>query len=230
MTGIPPRAAGRRWFAVGASGADGRRAGRDAAATAVVGDDPRLLVVFASDDLDLEGIFGGIRDVAPGVPLVGCTTAGEIGPDGPGGGGLVVSALGGEGFRVTTAVATGASHRLREAGAEAAGCIREVPDGEHTVLMLLSDGLSGDQQEVVRGAYSVAGVSVPLVGGCAGDDLRMRRLVTSSRDNRVHTLDDRPAFDVYLERVGAPASLGRDAAAFHALRADAPAGPPPPQR
>lgn len=42
----------------------------------------------------------------------------------------------------------------------------------------------------------------------------MRRLVTSSRDNRVHTLDDRPALDVYLERVGAPASLGRDAAAF----------------
>jgi len=170
MTGIPPRAAGSRWFAVGASGADGRRAGRDVAATAVVGDDPRLLVVFASDDLDLEGIFGGIRDVAPGVPLVGCTTAGEIGPDGPGGGGLVVSALGGEGFRVATAVATAASHRLREAGAEAAGCLREVPDGEHSVLMLLSDGLSGDQQEVVRGAYSVAGASVPLVGGCAGDD------------------------------------------------------------
>lgn len=252
MTVIPPQAAGRRWFAVGASGADGPRAGRDAAAAALAGDDPRLFVVFASGDLDLEGIVGGIRAVAPGVPLVGCTTAGEIGPHGPGGGGLVVSALGGEGFRVATAAATDASHRLRDAGAEAAGCIRDVAAGEHTVLMLLSDALSGDQREVVRGAYSVAGVSVPLVGGCAGDDLRRTRqvcgdrvlhdavvgaaivseaplgigvrhgwrrigepmLVTLSRDNRVYTLDDRPALDVYLEHLGADDSLGRDAAAF----------------
>jgi len=43
------------------------------------------------------------------------------------------------------------------------------------VLLLLSDGLAGDQQEVVRGAHSVAGGGVPLVGGCAGDDLKMTR-------------------------------------------------------
>jgi hypothetical protein len=40
--------------------------------------------------------------------------------------------------------------------------------------LLITDGLAGDQQEIVRGAYSVAGASVPLVGGCAGDDLKMR--------------------------------------------------------
>jgi hypothetical protein len=31
----------------------------------------------------------------------------------------------------------------------------------------LSDGLGGNQEEVIRGAYSVVGASVPLVGGCA---------------------------------------------------------------
>jgi hypothetical protein len=41
--------------------------------------------------------------------------------------------------------------------------------------MLLTDGLAGDQTEVVRGAYQVAGAGIPLVGGCAGDDLRMTR-------------------------------------------------------
>jgi hypothetical protein len=30
---------------------------------------------------------------------------------------------------------------------------------------------SGDHQEVVRGAYRVVGAGVPLVGGCASDDL-----------------------------------------------------------
>src|SRR4029077_17080515 len=45
----------------------------------------------------------------------------------------------------------------------------------YRVLLVLSDGLGGDQQEVVRGAYSVLGAQVPLVGGCAGDDLKMVR-------------------------------------------------------
>lgn len=43
-----------------------------------------------------------------------------------------------------------------------------------TVLVLLTDGLAGDQAEIVRGAYTVAGARVPLVGGCAGDDLKLQ--------------------------------------------------------
>jgi hypothetical protein len=106
----------------------------------------------------------------------------------------------------------------------------------------------------VRGAYSVAGAAVPLVGGCAVDELRMeatfqfcgeriledavvaaaissdaplgigvrhgwRRvgdpvLVTESRANRVYRLDNRPALDVYLERLGAPGEVGSDLDAF----------------
>lgn len=61
------------------------------------------------------------------------------------------------------------------AGAAAAGCIDDVAEWSHRVLLLLTDGLGGDQQEVVRGADSVAGPAVPLVGGCAGDDLAMNQ-------------------------------------------------------
>ena len=42
-------------------------------------------------------------------PLIGCTTAGEIATAGPGGASVVVTALGGSGFAVRTAVATEAS-------------------------------------------------------------------------------------------------------------------------
>ena len=42
-----------------------------------------------------------------------------------------------------------------------------------SVLMVLSDGLAGDQEEVVRGTYRAVGATIPLVGGCAGDDLKM---------------------------------------------------------
>ncbi len=156
---------------------------------------------------------------------------------------MVVAALGGEGFAIRTAVGTDASRDLRGAGERAARCFDQDEQRPHRVLLLLSDGLAGDQQEIVRGAHSVLGAPVPLVGGCAGDDLKMTRtfqfhddhvlsdcvvgagisseaplgigvrhgwrpvgetmLVTSSGGNRVYTLDNRPALDVYLERLGA---------------------------
>src|SRR5260370_7711628 len=39
-------------------------------------------------------------------------------------------------------------------------------------------------------------------------------LVTGSADNRVHTLDDKPALDIYLDRLNAPAGARTDSAAF----------------
>jgi hypothetical protein len=185
---------------------------------------------------------------------VGCSTAGEIATDGPGDSGVVVTALGGSGFSVSTAASDAVTGRLREAGADVATCLDQVEPLEHKVLLLLTDGLSGDQQEVVRGAYSTVGATVPLVGGCAGDALKMKRtfqlhngavmdngivaaaiasnaplgigvrhgwrtvgdamLVTKSAGNRVYSLNDKPALDVYLERLEAPAAAHTDAAEF----------------
>ena len=86
---------------------------------------------------------------------------------------MVVTALGGEGFSVATAAASLGGERLSEGGAAVASCLSDVADREHQVLLLLTDGLAGNQQEIVRGAYSVAGAGVALVGGCAGDDIKM---------------------------------------------------------
>jgi hypothetical protein len=215
---------------------------------------PALLVVFASDDYDLPALTRAVRAVAPGVPLVGCSTAGEIAAAGAGDSGVVVMALGGPGFQVATAHASVAEQGLRAAGAAVAGAAAQVADSAHRVLLVLTDGLAGDQEEIVRGAYAVVGAEVPLVGGCAGDGLRMLRttqlvdgeiltgsvvaaaigsdapfgigvehgwsrvgdamVVTASDGVRVLSLDDEPALDVYLRRLGAPAEAYVDAAAF----------------
>lgn len=151
---------------------DAGDAGARAADEAVRAGSPKLLVVFASDAFDADALLGGISSVAPGVPLVGCSTAGEIAGTGPGDAGVVVLALGGSGFSVAT-TASDAGVDLRVAGESVARCADDVRDRLHRVLLLLTDGLAGDQQEVVRGAYSVVGAEVPLVGGCAGDDLKM---------------------------------------------------------
>jgi hypothetical protein len=168
-------AQGQRWVAVGrAASTDGFDAGRQAVAGALTAPDPQLLLVFASDALDLSGVLRGIATTSPGTPVIGCSTAGEIASDGPSDASVVVTAFGGPGFQVAAAVARGASAQLRQAGAEAASCLTQLNGAApHRVLLMLTDGLAGDQQEIVRGAYSVAGAAVPLVGGCAGDDWRM---------------------------------------------------------
>jgi len=231
---VPVQAA--RWFGLGEG------VGARAAGDALLGDDAKLLIVFCSQAHDLPLLLREIRTRAGDVPLIGCTTAGEIAASGPRDASVVVIALGGDGFAVETAYATEASQRLREAGAIVASCLPAREDLPHKVLLLLTDGLAGDQQQIVRGAYGVLGAGVPLVGGCAGDDLKMIRtfqlhgddvltdavvaagiasdapigigvrhgwrrigepmLVTSSAENRVYTLDDRPALDVYLEHLG----------------------------
>jgi hypothetical protein len=164
-----------RWFGVGSAEGSEREAGARAADEALIHDDAKLLVVFCSRSYDLGELLRQVRSRSGDVPLIGCTTAGEIATSGPGEDGIVVTALGGDGFVIDTAFATDASSDLRAAGARAARCLCSPEERPHRALLLLTDGLAGDQQEIVRGAYSVLGAAVPLVGGCAGDDLEMTR-------------------------------------------------------
>ncbi|MDP3712537.1 MAG: FIST N-terminal domain-containing protein [Mycobacteriales bacterium] len=244
-----------RWTGSGSStSTTSGLAGREAAAAALdAREDARLLIVFASDAHDLPALLAGIRAVSGEVPLVGCTTAGEIAEGGPGDSSVVVMALGGD-FSVATSACRVEPDGLRIAGSTVAESASLVADRPHRALLLLSDGLAGDQEELVRGAYEVLGAGVPLVGGCAGDDLRMTKtaqfldgqvlegsvvaaalgsdaplgigvshgwrrvgepmMVTGSAGNRVLTLDDSPALDVYLTRLGAPPEAWTDPAAF----------------
>jgi hypothetical protein len=248
-----PQTAGSasRWIGVGHASADDRDGpdpgdsgmGTRALHQALAGRTPALIVVFASSELDLSALMADLRShVDPAVPVVGCTTAGEISTQGPTDRGVVVAAFGGDDFSIAAAVAENVGDGLREAGAEVAGAVGLLDDRPHRILLLLTDGLAGDQQEIVRGAYSVVGAGVPLVGGCAGDDQHMvttsvffngqvltnaivgvaigstspfgigvrhgwRRvgepiLVTGSVGTTVLTLDDEPALDVYLRRLG----------------------------
>lgn len=154
---------------------DPAQAVREAAAAAVQGPDAGLMLVFCSTAYDATALLEELAVVAPGVPVVGCSTAGEIATGGPGESSVVITVLGGRGFSIATAVAREASADLRQAGADAAACINSIQEREHRALLLLTDGLAGDQTLIVRGAYSVVGAQVPLVGGCAGDDQRMSR-------------------------------------------------------
>jgi hypothetical protein len=234
--------------------ADSRAAAAAAARDAMVGTDAKLFLVFSGIAHDLAAVQEGVEEVARDVPVIGCTTGGEIGPGGPADGSVTVAALGGTGFTVGTALAEHVTGRQREAGAEVATQATAGADGPYQVLLVLTDGLIRDQEAILRGCYSVLGASVPLFGGAAGDGWRMTAtyvlaegkvhvdavvaamitsdaplavavrhgwrpvgdamLVTSGANGRVHTLNDRPAMDVYLDRLGAPPEAYQDPAAF----------------
>jgi hypothetical protein len=245
----------RRWMGVARSvDRDSRAAGAAATREALVGPDPKLLLVFFAIDHDPGAVLDGVRAEAPGVPVIGCSTHGEIAPGGPTDGTIVVTAIGGPGIEVATAAAEAVSGRQREAGAEIAQCVADVPDLPHKILMMLTDGKIRDQETILRGAYGVLGASVPFIGGAAGDGWKMANtlvmagdrvltdavvgvaiaseaplavafghgwqktgepmIVTRSQDGQVYTLDDKPAMDAYLDRLGAPPEAYYDAEAF----------------
>jgi len=165
-----------RWFGTGFSTlADPAKAGAEAASAAMSGDDPVVVFVFCSIGYQVPALFDAVRQhVAPETVIVGCSTSGQIAEGQVAREGVAISAWGGPGFTARTHISRGASGRLREAGAEVATALEGVSN-EHRALLMVCDGLTGNQHEIVRGAFSVVGAAVPLVGGCAGDDITYTR-------------------------------------------------------
>ncbi|MBB2949221.1 hypothetical protein FB565_009026 [Actinoplanes lutulentus] len=171
-----------RWFGVGRSLLeDPAEAGAQACREATAGRQPTLLLVFAALRHSTPAMAEAVHAAAGGdVLMIGCSTAGEFTSDGRGSG-VVVTALGGPGFTASVRAIEHDSMDLYEAGVTAASSLDDI-DAEHRVVLLLGDGRSGDQQEMVRGAYSVAGAGVPLVGACAADDLTQTGTVSFFSD------------------------------------------------
>ncbi|MFM7085543.1 MAG: FIST signal transduction protein, partial [Cyanobium sp.] len=164
------------WVRVGSSTLEGGAEALEEAITSLnLTHDPRLLIVLAAPHYDLERLGASLGDRLPQSAVIGCTTSGEIAAGRALTQSLVLWALGGSGVRVSTGCGQSDGQSLRQAAVEAAGCLARLERRSHTVMVLLSDGLGGDQMEVVRGAYDAANIDVPLVGGCAGDYLAMRQ-------------------------------------------------------
>lgn len=177
MASSPVESSSDHWVRVGSSLApDGRIAGEEAAAQAQADGPATLLMVFCSAHYDTREVLAGVCAATPDdVVVVGGTTMGEIaecrpGPEQPGLTPAVVTmALGGPGFQVTSTVVRGASEHRRESGAASAAAMSAIT-APHQVLLMIADGLTREQHELVRGAYSVLGAAMPIVGGCSADE------------------------------------------------------------
>ena len=139
--------------------------------------DMELVIFFCSAEYDLEAISEEVNRLFHGVQVVGCTTAGEIGPAGYRDHSLTGASFPASDF---TAVSHGIKHLQQfETGiGEAAvtdllGRLESLApnaDATNSFALLLIDGLS-IREEVVTDVLQYALGELPLAGGSAGDGL-----------------------------------------------------------
>jgi hypothetical protein len=148
---------------------------------AIVQKNMALVMFFCSVDFDLDVLASEMRDLFAGVQVVGCTTAGEIGPTGYRDHSISGASFPSESFTATC----GHLDKLQQfesiqAQSLAQDLLQKLEglepqaDTSNSFGFLLIDGLSVREEPVVRSLQNAFG-KLPLVGGSAGDGLGFTR-------------------------------------------------------
>lgn len=136
----------------------------------------RLVIFYCARSFDRELLAACINAAFPDVCVIGCTTAGEITPEGYLGGTLTGVSFAGPDLDVAaTAIALSPMDRMA-AGDAVDGLIRGMglrnglpPNGTDTFAYVLADGMSMQEEALVSVTHSHLH-GIELVGGSAGDD------------------------------------------------------------
>ena len=150
-------------------------------------EDIQHIIVFFSLTHDAGELALRLEAAFPGIPLSGCSTAGELAPTGLIEGGIILIAFPQAGFRILSEVI----EEVDGLGvARAAGIVRQLKSrigadrahGNRVFALLLVDGLSKSEERIVA-AIHWAMDDIQLVGGSAGDSLAFQRtaLIDSGR-------------------------------------------------
>lgn len=152
----------------GSATADGKHASAVAVerAVATLGREAGLVLIFPAGDVDPDMVVAEAQDAAGRALVAGMTGTAAIGTDG-----LIQTGCSAIAFSSSLRAGVGAAERgdPRTAGRDAAAkALAGIEDASHHVMFLFVDSECGDQAEVVAGAYSVTGGTIPLAGGAAG--------------------------------------------------------------
>lgn len=152
---------------------------------------PSLVTVFASVRYDLEEMLRGVQAVVGEVPLVGASTAGEI-CNGPHHESVVVTIMASPYLGVTVGLGQRVSQNWQQALAQAVSPPGLAPffspddntawseltlQGKSAFALMFAPGETFSSIlrsfEILEELKRLSQDRLPLIGGCAGDDLRM---------------------------------------------------------
>ena len=143
--------------------------------------DIKLAVFYCAPDYDLDELSAELRKQFGDVPLVGCTTAGEITPYGYLVGALTGLSLAGSDFEVLTetfdAVSDLRANHVSERTAQMVDRLAasaQTPTRDNTFAFMLIDGLCMREELFVSAVYRGVG-HLTVFGGSAGDGARFER-------------------------------------------------------
>jgi hypothetical protein len=171
---VPPVKLDTCEHVAGSAWAAGSNASAEAVegAIAALGREPGLVLFFPAGLVDPDAVAVEAHAAARGARVAGMTGTGAIGAAGP-----IESGCSAIAFSSSLGAGVGAVEAAdpRTAGREAAAqALAAIDDAPYAIVLLFVDSESGDQAEVVAGAYSVAGAAVLLAGGAAGGAARAR--------------------------------------------------------
>jgi len=163
----------------GSRSADSRQAVRELAEK-IRQPDPALVLFYCSTSYDLSEVAAELSEQLETENVLGCTSAGEIGPDGYGSRSLAGLSLPAGDFRCEQVairdIDRGSPAEWEAIAAALRSRAEKNPDftPEECFALLLVDGLSRREESLAHAAQAGLG-NVPLVGGSAADDAEFRR-------------------------------------------------------
>jgi hypothetical protein len=139
-------------------------------------------IAFCSHHYDRDRLAQAMREQCDGLPMIGCTSSGELTQNGYDSGSLSVIGFPADAFRMTSHVfldidhfdpaAARAAVRTLAAGAERDS--RALGPDVHHVALFLVDGLSHSEELLTMTIQDALG-DIPLIGGSSGDGLTFRQ-------------------------------------------------------
>lgn len=126
-----------------------------------------LVLAFGSIKRFNEGKLQGVlKSRYPTAQLVGCTTSGEISPNGVFDDSIQITAIQWE--KTVQRVAQTKMNGMQSSFEAAAGLAKQLKADSLRTVLVISDGLNVNGSELLKGFQSVLG-EIPIVGGLAGD-------------------------------------------------------------
>lgn len=158
----------------------------DAVVSSINQSDVKFVIFFASSKYDFALVSKSMKEAFKSAEVIGCTTAGEIGPQGFVDGTLVAMSIAADDFTPSTAVIKDIKQRAMLSKNEVINAFTktgmDVNDpnvSKKGFGIVLIDGLQAAEEKVMS-VFSLVFKEFPILGGSAGDDLKFKETFVSA--------------------------------------------------